>query len=86
MVFFEDLMREIPPITKVLCGGSVLIQLLVYLEAITKYDIYFNLNLILTKFQVLFRLNISLNKARSGDYSPIFYILEIQELFHSLAS
>jgi len=52
MVLVEDMIREVPPITKVLCGSSILLQLLVYLGALTKYDIYFNLNFIFNKFQV----------------------------------
>lgn len=52
MVLLEDLMKEVPPITKVLCGSSIVIHFLIYIEAITKYDIYFNVNLIMSKFQV----------------------------------
>ena len=53
MVFIEDLVREAPPVTRVLCGGSILLHLLIHIQAITKYDVYFNLDLITSKFQVL---------------------------------
>lgn len=52
MVFVEDMLKEVPPVTKALCGSTAILQLLVYVNAISKYDLYFNLNLILSKFQV----------------------------------
>lgn len=52
MVFIQDMLREVPPITKVLCGSSVLLQILVYVQAISKFDLYFSVNLIFSQFQI----------------------------------
>lgn len=52
MALVGDLLRDVPPITKLLCGGSALIHLLVYVNIVSQFDVYFNLNLIISKFQV----------------------------------
>jgi len=52
MVLIEDLVREVPPVTRILCGGSILLHFLIHIQAITKYDVYFNLDLITSKFQI----------------------------------
>jgi len=52
MVLVEDLLRDVPPITRMLCGSSILLHFLVYLGTVTQYDLYFNIKLIVSKFQV----------------------------------
>jgi len=52
MVLIQDMLREIPPVTKIICSSSLLVQLLVYIQAISKYDLYFSLSHIFGKFQI----------------------------------
>lgn len=52
MVYVEDILREIPPVTKILCGGSILVHFLAYTKIVTEYDLFFSTNLIFSHFQV----------------------------------
>lgn len=52
MFVAEDILKEVPPVTRLICGSSLLIHLLIYLEAITEYDVFLNANLVFSEFQV----------------------------------
>ena len=52
MPLIEDLVREVPPITRIMCGISILLTFLCYLEYATPYNLYFNWKIITTKYQV----------------------------------
>jgi len=51
MVFVESMLSEVPPVTRVLCGSSVIIHLLAYINFVTQYDVFFSFQLIFSKFQ-----------------------------------
>jgi len=51
MVFIESMLKEVPPVTKLLCGSSLLIHFLCYIDVISQYDVFFNLGLIFSKGQ-----------------------------------
>jgi len=52
MVFVESMLKEIPPVTRFLCGSSLLIHFLIYIDVISQYDVFFNIGLIFSKYQV----------------------------------
>lgn len=51
MVFVESMLKEVPPVTKVLCGSAILIHMLTYIQFISQYDVFFSLGLIFSKYQ-----------------------------------
>jgi len=51
MVFVESMLQEVPPVTRVLCGSSILIHFLAYVNFVTQFDVFFSFQLIFTKFQ-----------------------------------
>ena len=52
MGLLEDLIKEVPPITRTLCGVSMLLTLLTYVEVISPYNMYFNATLAIKNLQV----------------------------------
>ena len=50
MPLIEDLIFDIPPLTRVMCLSSVVLTVLTYLEFVTPYNLYFNLKLIIQNF------------------------------------
>ena len=56
MGLLEDLIKEVPPITRTLCGVSMLLTLLTYVEVISPYNMYFNATLAIKNLQVYWTL------------------------------
>jgi Derlin-2/3 len=48
----NELLGEIPPITKVIAGSAVLTSTLCSLHFIARHDLFFNLSLIIDKFEI----------------------------------
>ena len=56
MGLLEDLIKDVPPITRTLCGASILLTFLTYIEVISPYNLYFNAALVITNLQVHFNI------------------------------
>jgi len=47
----NELLGDVPPITRLIAGSALLTSTLCSLEFISKYDLFFSLDLILTKHE-----------------------------------
>ena len=86
MVLVDDLLREVPPITRIILGLSLIIEFLVYVGFLSKYDIYFSWAFIVSKFQVSDLLFSCLFPNRFGEFSQTFSILVIYQFLPSSVS
>jgi len=51
MVFVDSMLQEVPPVTKFLCGSSIIIHFLTYINMVSPYDLFFSPHLIFSKNQ-----------------------------------
>jgi len=52
MGLLEDLIKDVPPITRTLCGLSLLLTFLTYVEVVSPYNLYFTVNLAFKNLQI----------------------------------
>ena len=54
---FKELVKDVPPITRLMCLISFVLMMMVYMDVVTASVFYFHVKLITSKLQVIWRQN-----------------------------